>query len=127
MPESRSCPSGTWPSPDPVAFERRVGFLASGASHPRQQALKNLDRVLLEALDKTNPKRFPRCKRKGCGDSLRYPDPLQMKLDLSTRVPEGRNLLPRIFLPKVGWGKLRLSRQISGDLRSATVTPKSGQ
>ncbi|WP_218961613.1 RNA-guided endonuclease InsQ/TnpB family protein, partial [Leptospirillum ferriphilum] len=103
------------------------GFLALGPVHPQQQTLKNLDRALWEALDKTNPKRFPRFKRKGEGDSLRYPDPLQIKIDLATRDPQGRNLLPRIFLPKVGWVKVRVSRDIEGDLRNATVTRTAGR
>ncbi len=101
------------------------GFLALGPSQPQQQTLKNLDRAIWEAMDRKNPKRFPRFKRKGEGDSLRYPDPFQVKLDLSTRDSDGRNLLPRIFLPKVGWVKVRLSRQIMGDLRNATVTRKA--
>ena len=103
------------------------GFLANGPVHPQQQTLKNLDRALREALDRSNPKRFPRFKRKGEKDSLRYPDPLQIKLDLATRDPSGRNLLPRIFLPKVGWVKVRVSRPIEGDLRNATVTRKAGR
>ena len=49
-----------------------------------------------------------RFKRKGKDDSLRYPDPLQIKLDLLKKDPVGRGVLPRIFLPKVGWVKLRL-------------------
>ena len=72
-----------------MAGEREYGFLATGPVHPQQQALKNLDRAVWEALDRTNTKRFPRFKRKGEKDSLRYPDPLQVKLDLSTKgVPE---------------------------------------
>ena len=103
------------------------GFLALGPSQPQQQTLKNLDRAVWEALDRKNPKRFPRFKRKGEGDSLRYPDPLQIKIDLSTKDPDGRNVHPRIFLPKVGWVKVRLSRRIMGDLRNATVTRKAGR
>ena len=103
------------------------GFLSNGPVHPQQQTLKNLDLAVWEALDRTNSKRFPRFKKKGEGDSLRYPDPLQVKLDLSTRDPEGRNLLPRIFLPKVGWVKVRVSRQVAGELRNATVTRKGGR
>ena len=103
------------------------GFLAEGPVHPQQQTLKNLDRAIWEALDRKNPKRFPRFKRKGEGDSLRYPDPLQVKLDLSTRDEEGRTVHPRLFLPKVGWVKLRVSRRPSGDLRNATVTRKAGR
>ena len=103
------------------------GFLSLGPVHPQQQALKNLDRALWEALDRRNPKRFPRFKRKGEGDSLRYPDPLQIRLDLSTRDKDGRIVLPRIFLPKVGWVKVRLSRQIAGEIKNATVTRKAGR
>ncbi len=101
------------------------GFLANGPSHPQQQTLRNLDRALWDAL--TGKRGFPRFKRKGEGDSLRYPDPLQVKLDLATRDAEGGNLLPRIFLPKVGWVKVRLSRRPSGDPRNATVTRKAGR
>jgi len=61
------------------------GFLANGPSQPQQQTLRNLDRAIWEALDRRNPKRFPRFKRKGEGESLRYPDPLQVTLDLATR------------------------------------------
>ena len=103
------------------------GFLANGSSQPQQQTLRNLDRAIWEALDRRNPKRFPRFKRKDEGESLRYPDPLQVTLDLATRDAEGRNLLPRIFLPKVGWVKVRVSRQIAGDLKNATVTRKGGR
>ena len=106
---------------------KEYGFLSSGPVHPQQQTLKNLDRAIWEALDRRNPKRFPRFKRKGEGDSLRYPDPLQVKLDFATRDAEERNLLPRIFLPKVGWVKVRLSRQIAGEIRNATVTGKAGR
>ena len=103
------------------------GFLALGPVHPQQQTLKKLDRAIWEALDRTNPKRFPRFKRKGEGESLRYPDPLQIKIDLATRDAEGRTLLPRIFLPKVGGVKVRVSRQLEGDLKNATLTRKAGR
>ena len=111
----------------PWRSSEECGFLSNGPVHPQQQTLKNLDLAVWEALDRTNSKRFPRFKKKGEGDSLRYPDPLQVKLDLSTRDPEGRNLLPRIFLPKVGWVKVRVSRQVAGELRNATVTRKGGR
>ena len=47
------------------------GFLANGPSQPQQQTLRNLDRALWDAL--TGKRGFPRFKRKGEGDSLRYP------------------------------------------------------
>ena len=50
-----------------------------------------------------------------------------MKLDLATRDADGGNLLHRIFLPKVRWVKVRVCRQIEGELRNATVTGKAGR
>jgi len=91
----------------------------------QQQTLRNLDRAIREALDKKNPKRFPRFKKKGEKTSFLYPQ--GTKLDLSTTGPEGRTVLPRIFLPKVGWVKLRLSRQIEGEIKNITVTCKAGR
>lgn len=101
------------------------GFLSLGPVHPQQQTLRDLDRALWEAL--SGKRGFPRFKRKGEGNALRYPDPLQIKLDLGTKDEDGRNLLPRIFLPKVGWVKVRLSRTIEGELRNVTVTEKAGR
>ena len=61
---------------------------------------------------------FPRFKRKGSGDSFRYPDPRQMKLD------EANN---RLFLPKLGWLRYRKSREVFGDLRNVTVSQSGGK
>ncbi|NHZ67378.1 hypothetical protein F1735_35105, partial [Massilia sp. CCM 8694] len=55
---------------------------------------------------------FPSFKRKGCGDTLRYPDPKQIKLDEANS---------RIFLPKLGWLRYRNSRDVLGELRNVTV------
>ena len=60
---------------------------------------------------------FPRFKRKGRADSLRYPDPKQIKLD------QGNG---RIFLPKLGWIRYRTSREVLGELRNVTVSSSSG-
>ncbi len=56
---------------------------------------------------------FPRFKKKCRHDSFRYPDLKQIKLD------QGHG---RIFLPKLGWMRLRLSRKVLGELRNATVS-----
>ncbi|QTR45638.1 transposase [Thiothrix litoralis] len=61
---------------------------------------------------------FPRFKRKGSGDSFRYPDPKQIKLD-----PDNS----RIFLPKLGWIRYRNSRDVLGELRNVTVSSKGGK
>ncbi|MHB8254034.1 MAG: helix-turn-helix domain-containing protein [Acidiferrobacter sp.] len=76
------------------------GFLSESPVHPQQQALRFLDRALKEAFDKKSPKRFPTFKKKGRHDSLRYPDPEQIKIDLKPQDADGRRLLPRIFLPR---------------------------
>ena len=61
---------------------------------------------------------FPRFKRKGSGDSFRYPDPKQIKLDPGNS---------RLFLPKLGWIRYRNSRDVLGELRNVTVSSKGSK
>lgn len=82
-------------------------------SQPLQQALKDLDRAIQDAFNKTSSKRFPRFKKKGQHDSFRYPQ--DFKLDDS-----------RVFLPKIGWIQFRKSREIEGTPKNVTVS-KSGK
>lgn len=60
---------------------------------------------------------FPRFKRKGGGDSFRYPEPKQIKLDQDNS---------RILLPKLGWLRYRNSRDVLGEVRNATVSQSGG-
>ncbi|EQD30840.1 transposase, IS605 OrfB family, partial [mine drainage metagenome] len=101
------------------------GFLALGPVHPQQWALKFLDRAIWDGL--TKKKGFPRFKKKGEGDALRFPDALQIRIDMTEKDPDGRNAFPRIFVPKVGWVRFRKSREIVGTLRNATVICKAGR
>ncbi|MHB8421642.1 MAG: RNA-guided endonuclease InsQ/TnpB family protein [Leptospirales bacterium] len=101
------------------------GFLALGPVHPQQWALKFLDRAIGDGL--TKKKGFPRFKKKGGGGALRFPDALQIKIDMTEKGPDGRNAFPRIFVPKVGWVRFRKSREIVGTLRNATVLCKAGR
>ena len=90
--------------------EEPTAFLANAQSQILQQTLKFLDRALMEAFDKKNPKRFPVFKKKGlAGDSFRYPQ--GFKLDGA-----------RIFLPKIGWVRFIKSREIEGTPRNITVS-----
>src|SRR5690606_34505609 len=50
--------------------------------------------------------------------SFRYPDAKQFKLDAGNG---------RIFLPKLGWMRLRLSRDVLGTPRNATVSQSGGK
>lgn len=91
-------------------------WLKQAPVHPLQHALKDLDRAYQNFFKAQA--RFPRFKRKGSGESFRYPDPLQIKLDQPNA---------RIFLPKLGWLRLRLSRQVLGEVRNVTVSHSGGK
>ncbi len=94
-------------------WKREVGqeWLKDAPSQALQHALKHLDKAYQNFFAKRAG--FPRFKRKGSGDSFRYPDPKQIKLD------QGNN---RIFLPKLGWIRYRNSREVLGEVRNVTVS-----
>ncbi len=91
-------------------------WLKNAPVHPLQHALKDLEKAYKNFFAKRAD--FPRFKRKGSGDSFRYPDPKQIKLD-------GGN--SRIFLPKLGWIRYRNSREVLGELRNVTVSSNGGK
>ena len=91
-------------------------WLKDAPVHPLQHALKDMERAYKNFFAKRAA--FPKFKKRGQRDSFRYPDPKQFKLDQ----PNGR-----IFLPKLGWMRLRLSRPVPGELRNATVSFKAGK
>ena len=66
-------------------------WLKEAPCHPLQHALKDLERAYKNFF--AGRADFPRFKRKGSGDSFRYPDPKQIKFDQANA---------RIFLPKLG-------------------------
>ena len=91
-------------------------WLKDSPSQALQHALKDLDKAYQNFFAKRAG--FPRFKRKGSGDSFRYPDPKQIKLD------QGNS---RIFLPKLGWIRYRNSREVLGEVRNVTVSSKGGK
>jgi putative transposase len=91
-------------------------WLADAPAHPQQQAMKDLERAYTNFFAKRAD--FPRFKKKGQGDSFRYPDPKQIKLD------QGNN---RIFLPKLGWLRYRKSREVLGTVKNVTVSASGGK
>ena len=99
-------------------WKREVGqeWLKDTPSQALQHALKHLDKAYQNCFAKRAD--YPRFKRKGSGDSFRYPDPKQIKLDQANR---------RIFLPKLGWIRYRNSREVWGELRNVTVSSKRGK
>lgn len=89
------------------------GFLKSCSSHCLQQKLKDLDKAFKDCFDKKQPnKRFPKFKKKGAGESFRYPADFKIN---------GNN----IYLPKLGWFKFRQSRKLEGIAKNVTVSFKS--
>ncbi len=91
-----------------------LAFLCETHSQALQQTLKALDRAFMDAFDPERPnKRLPRFKRKGRHDAFRYPQGIKL---------EGS----RVYLPKAGWVKLRLSRPVEGEIRNATVSRRAG-
>ena len=102
------------------------GFLAESPSHPQQQTLRHLARALKDAFDKTSEKEFPIFKKKFQRDSIRYPNPDHIQFHLRPKDADGRNVLPTIFLPRIGWVKFRKSRIIGGEIRNVTVSRDCG-
>ncbi|MDP3840998.1 MAG: transposase [Oxalobacteraceae bacterium] len=91
-------------------------WLKDAPCHPLQHALKDLETAYKNFFAKRTD--FPCFKRKGCGDSFRYPDPKQIRLDQANS---------RIFLPKLGWLRYRNSRDVLGELRNVTVSQSGGK
>lgn len=92
-------------------------WLKDAPVHPLQQTLKDLERARKNFFAKRAD--FPQFKKKGrSGDSFRYPDPKQIKLDEANA---------RIFLPKLGWMHYRKSRNVEGAVRNATVSFSAGR
>ena len=83
-------------------------------SQPLQQTLKDLERAYVNFFEKRAD--FPRFKKKGLGDSFRYPQ--------GCKLEQGNS---RIFLPKVGWLRYRNSRPILGKVCNVTVSQSGGK
>ena len=91
-------------------------WLKDAPCHPLQQSLKDLERAYKNFFEKRA--HFPSFKRKGSGDSFRYPDPKQIKLDQSN---------DRVCLPKLGWLRYRNSRDVLGQVRNVTLSQSGGK
>ncbi len=96
--------------------DSNLEWLKKAPSQSLQHALKALEKAFQNFFAKRSD--FPRFKRKGSGDSFRYPDAKQLKLD------EVNN---RIFFPKLGWIRYRNSQGILGEVRNATISQSGGK
>lgn len=93
-----------------IAFE----WLRESPSQALQHALKNLDRAFTNFFEKRAE--YPRFKKRGYGDSFRFPQ--GFKLDQANS---------RIFLPKLGWLRYRNSREVLGTVKNVTVSNRNGK
>lgn len=84
--------------------------------HTQQQVLKDLETAFKRFFSGISE--HPKFKARHRPQGLRFPDPKQFKLDQANA---------RIFLPKLGWVRFRLSRKVEGDLRNVTVTERDGR
>ncbi len=93
-----------------------TAWLSQAPVHPLQHALKDLERAYKNFFAKRAD--FPRFKKKGMGDSFRYPDAKQFKIDAGNS---------RVFLPKLGWLRYRNSRELLGTAKNITVSSNGGK
>jgi putative transposase len=93
-----------------------TAWLSQAPVHPLQHALKDLERAYKNFFAKRAD--FPRFKKKGMGDSFRYPDAKQFKIDTGNS---------RVFLPKLGWIRYRNSRELLGTAKNITVSSNGGK
>lgn len=91
-------------------------WLREAPCHALKHALRDLEKAYKNFFEKRAA--FPSFKRKGSGDSFRYSDPKQIKLD---------QVNDRLFLPKLGWLRFRNSRDVLGEVRNVTVSQSDGK
>ena len=96
--------------------EAGTAWLKETPSQALQHALKDLEKAFKGFFATRTG--FPRFKKKGSGDSFRYPEPKQIQLDQSNN---------RILLPKLGWLRYRNSRKALGQVRNVTVSHSGGK
>ena len=94
--------------------QTETSWLTETPSQALQQTLKDLERAYTNFFAKRAD--FPRFKKKGMGDSFRYPQ--GFKLDAVNS---------RIFLPKLGWLRYRNSRDSLGTPKNVTVSSNGGK
>lgn len=97
-----------------TAWRAERVWLSQVHSQALQQTLKNLERAYRNFFEKRAA--FPARKRKGRGDSFRFPQ--GTKLD---------QVNDRIYLPKIGWVRYRNSRSVPGEICNVTVSLSAGR
>ncbi|CAM3595687.1 transposase [Polaromonas hydrogenivorans] len=97
-----------------TAWKQESPWLKESPSQALQQSLKDLDRAWQNFFAKRAG--FPRPKKKGRGESFRFPQGFRIDQPNS-----------RIFLPKLGWVRYRNSRDILGTAKNITISQVGGK
>ena len=97
-------------------WKKEFPWLKESPYHTLQQSLKDAERAFKNFFEKRAS--FPRFKRKGTGDSFRYPDSKQFEID------QGNS---RIKFPKLGQMRYRNSSVIIGTAKNITVSQSGGK
>lgn len=105
-----------WRSGRAMPSGRVATWLKDAPIHPLQQTLKHLERGYVNFFE--GRASFPQPKKKGRGDSFRYPDAKQFEIDQANS---------RLKLPKLGWMRYRNSREILGTAKNITVSQSGGK
>jgi putative transposase len=84
-----------------------LAFLKECPSQALQKTIKDLDNAFFKAFTKKS--NFPKFKKKGCHDSIYFPQGFKLKDN-------------KVFLPKLGWVKFFKTRNIEGIIKNITVT-----
>lgn len=92
-----------------VALKGEHAFLREVHSQPLQQTLKDLAMAYQRAFDPKLAARFPRFKKRGRLQGIRFPQGF---------VIDGGG----VYLPKIGWLGFRKSREIEGMPKNATLS-----
>ena len=97
-------------------WKKEFEWLKESPSHTLQQSLKDAERAFKNFFEKRAG--FPRFKKRGVGDSFRFPDSRQFEVD------QGNS---RIKVPKLGWLRYRNSRDILGTAKNITISQSGGK
>lgn len=99
-----------------LKLDEETKWLKNVHSQILQQALRDLDLAynhFFRRVKQGEVPGFPKFKRKGTGDSFRYPQGVKVNGD-------------QVYLPKIGWVRFKKSREIRGEIKQTTVIREAG-
>jgi putative transposase len=91
-----------------------TAWLKESPSQILRGALRNLETSYKNFFAKRSD--FPKFKKKGMGDSFRYPQGCKLEQENN-----------RLFLPKLGWVRYRNSRAVLGEIKNITISQSNGK